>query len=136
MPPIAFGLAPQALLPDRGGRCSAAIQPWGFAMAAGRAAAEAPRAGRLRCAATQPAAPRPEAEPEPGPDTPAGPPPAFEISILERERAVQALLFRDRAAASGNAPLAGTTSPEDPAPWKQAAIWLRASYLAASASIG
>lgn len=30
----------------------------------------------------------------PGPDTPAGPPPAFDISILERERAILSLLTR------------------------------------------
>lgn len=34
------------------------------------------------------------AEPRPGPDTPAGPRPAFEITILERERAIQAMLAR------------------------------------------
>lgn len=38
----------------------------------------------------------------PGPDTPAGPPPAFDVSILERERAILSLLLIAAAEATNH----------------------------------
>lgn len=49
----------------------------------------------------------------PGPDTPAGPPPAFDISILERERAILSLLNRAAIEPENHSPSAPCDAPGD-----------------------